>query len=435
MAYSRDALSDHIIRVESHWTLRQATNEFPGRRASHAAVFECEEFIGVVRIPTRLSDQTLDQTFEIGDRTFAELLPVSTSLETACSAPLSPVVTPDVSLDEVGRLLSPLEVEAVAVIGVDGKYHGIITRMSLLQVLLEERDQIPSEVNVSHGHGDVKNPTQAEVQLREAESRYRTLFEQSSDAFMLIDPKITRAIEFNDRMPQLLGYSRDEFAQLRISDYEVIETPQEVRSHIEKIVKEGGDEFETILRTKQGEVRDVHLVIRAIQFEGRTVFHNTVRDITDLKRADLLRQEQETWLQVVLASTLDPMFTIDIHGEILFASDSVKRIFGWMPREVIGQNIDLLMPEPYRSEHAGYLSRYLRTGHSSLLGNTRELEAMRKDCSTFPCEITVWRVDLPTQKDPVFTGFIRDITERKRTEEHARKVQAEMTHVARAVAP
>ncbi|MFO0948202.1 MAG: PAS domain S-box protein [Planctomycetota bacterium] len=80
---------------------------------------------------------------------------------------------------------------------------------------------------------------------------------------------------------------------------------------------------------------------------------------------------------------------------------------------MIGQNIKILMPEPHRSQHDGYLERYRRTGETFILGKAREFEAVRKDGSVFPCEISVSRVDLPVASTAVLTGIIRDVSERK----------------------
>lgn len=127
--------------------------------------------------------------------------------------------------------------------------------------------------------------------------------------------------------------------------------------------------------------------------------------------------------EAVLASTLDPIITIDGRGVIISASKSIDRVFGYAPDEVIGQNISILMPQPHRAAHDGYLANYHRTGVTNILGQTRELEAMRQDGSVFPMEISISRVDVPGEEMPLFTGIIHDISDRHRAEAELRLLQ------------
>ena len=146
---------------------------------------------------------------------------------------------------------------------------------------------------------------QAEQLLRESELRYRTLFEASPSGILLIDPETMLPIDFNPTAHQQLGYSRDEFAKLSISDYEATEKPEETRARVEKILREGRDDFETKHRTKQGNLRNVLVTVQKIDLSGRTVFHNIYRDITNLKR----EQEKIAILREIdkaITSTLEP---------------------------------------------------------------------------------------------------------------------------------
>jgi PAS domain S-box-containing protein len=120
--------------------------------------------------------------------------------------------------------------------------------------------------------------------------------------------------------------------------------------------------------------------------------------------------------EAILASTQDPVVTVDAHGTIQAVSDSVHRVFGWTPEQLIGRSVNILMPEPHRSRHDQYLADFRRTGETTILGRTREFEAVRKDGTHLPIELSVSRVDLPEGETPLFTGIIRDITGRKRVE-------------------
>ncbi|MHC4427927.1 MAG: two-component system sensor histidine kinase NtrB [Planctomycetota bacterium] len=124
--------------------------------------------------------------------------------------------------------------------------------------------------------------------------------------------------------------------------------------------------------------------------------------------------------EAILASTLDPVITIDSHGVIVAASDSTERVFGWTPEELVGRDVSVLMPEPHRGRHPEYLERYRRTGETTILGRPRELEAVRRDGSIIPIELCVGRAEVPGG-EPLFTGIIRDITEHKRAEDELRR--------------
>jgi PAS domain S-box-containing protein len=132
--------------------------------------------------------------------------------------------------------------------------------------------------------------------------------------------------------------------------------------------------------------------------------------------ADESLQQTVAQHRAILASALDPIVIIDAQGIIQSASNSLHRVFGWQPHEVIGRNISMLMPEPHRSAHDGYLARYRRTKQTNIMGRTREFEAVRKDGLAFPIELSVSRVDIPGRDEALFMGIIHDITDRRRLE-------------------
>jgi two-component system, LuxR family, sensor kinase FixL len=134
--------------------------------------------------------------------------------------------------------------------------------------------------------------------------------------------------------------------------------------------------------------------------------------------------EAELEFRSLLNAAVDAIIVIDHRGRIEQFSLASERIFGYAAAEVIGQNVDVLMPAPYRAEHDAYMDRYQGTGEARIIGIGREVKARRKDGSVFPCELAVGQVQgvMP----PRFIGFIRDITLRKLSEERLRRSESEL---------
>ena len=127
----------------------------------------------------------------------------------------------------------------------------------------------------------------AEQAERDAQARYRALFEESPDGIVILDPETTRPIEFNAAACRQLGYSREEFAQLRLADIEAAETPEQTRTIIDGLCREGKRDFETFHRTRDGQIRHIHVTAQFLRVSGRPVYHCLWRDITERKQAEL----------------------------------------------------------------------------------------------------------------------------------------------------
>ena len=146
--------------------------------------------------------------------------------------------------------------------------------------------------------------------------------------------------------------------------------------------------------------------------------------------ADL--RAREAHLQSILDTVPDAMIVIDERGIIQSFSSAAARLFGYAAGEVIGKNIKILMPPPYRENHDGYLARYLRTGEQRIIGIGRIVVGERKDGATFPIELAVG--EMKTGNRRFFTGFIRDLSERQQTEARLQELQSELVHISRLTA-
>src|ERR1700730_4616490 len=132
-------------------------------------------------------------------------------------------------------------------------------------------------------------------------------------------------------------------------------------------------------------------------------------------------------LRSVVNHVLDGIITIDHRGTITTFNPAAERIFGYADSEVVGQNVKLLMPEPYHGEHDRYIADYQRTGRAKIIGIGREVTGRRKDGSTFPMDLAVSEFRLGDER--YFTGIVRDITERKRAEAEQREAEERMRSV------
>jgi len=184
-------------------------------------------------------------------------------------------------------------------------------------------------------------------------------------------------------------------------------------------LRKGGSEFLahisiTALRDDVGELRG---------------FAQVIRDITEQRAAESALRASADHLRSILSTVPDAMIVIDEIGTILSFSAAAERLFGYAEADVTGWNISRLMPSPDRERHDGYLRRYLKTGERRIIGIGRVVFAQRRDGSTFPMELSVG--EAIGQDQPVFTGFIRDLTERQQTQRRLDELQSELIHVAR----
>lgn len=135
-------------------------------------------------------------------------------------------------------------------------------------------------------------------------------------------------------------------------------------------------------------------------------------DISERKRAEAVLRDREVRLAAILNAAADAIVTIDTQATVHSVNAATERMFGYTAAEMVGRNVSLLMPSPFREVHDGYLAEYLRTKEKHLIGVGREVEARRKDGSVFPVELAVSEIE----SLDMFTGILRDITRRKELE-------------------
>lgn len=149
----------------------------------------------------------------------------------------------------------------------------------------------------------------------------------------------------------------------------------------------------------------------------------------DIAEAEEARDTREAHLRSILDTVLDATIVSEQDGTIVSFNAAAERQFGYKAEEVVGSNLRMLMPQPYRKEHDGYLNRYLTTGEKRIIGIDRVVVGQRKDGSTFPMKLAVG--EMKSGEKRFFTGFIRDLTEREESAARLQEVQTELARLAR----
>ena len=176
-------------------------------------------------------------------------------------------------------------------------------------------------------------------------------------------------------------------------------------------VREDGSEF------------PVEIGLMPIETKTGLLVLATVLDIGERKKTEKVLAERAAELGAAVDGAVDGIIVIDEAGIIRSLNPAAARLFGYDSAEVIGQNVNVLMPEPYRSEHDAYLRRYLCTGKAKIIGIGREVEGQRKDGSVFPMDLGVSVVVGGGKR--LFVGFVHDLSERLRTEARIQKLHAD----------
>lgn len=171
--------------------------------------------------------------------------------------------------------------------------------------------------------------------------------------------------------------------------------------------------------------------------DGNVTHHIGIQnDISDRIASESSIRSNRAQLQMMIATSPDAIITITAEGIIESFNAAAEAKFGYTPDDVIGKNVNILMPQPYQDEHDAYLRRYLRTGEKRIIGVGREVQGRRKDGTIFPIELAVGELEIDGHRR--FTGFIRDISKRLHAEEELlasqerfNELQSDFTHVSR----
>ncbi|HYH19477.1 MAG TPA: PAS domain S-box protein [Azospirillum sp.] len=270
----------------------------------------------------------------------------------------------------------------------------------------------------------------------ETESLTQAILDAAVDAIVIIDTKgIVHA--FNRAAERIFGYTAAEVTGRNVSmlmpEPDRGRHDQYLRNYLEtgeaRIIGKGREV--TGLR-KDGTTFPMELAVgEALRGGAGRLFAGIVRDISIRKETEERLRHSEAKNRAILEAAVDGIVTIDEQGRIEGFNRAAERIFGYSAAEVLGRNVNVLMPAPYRQAHDQYLANYLGTGQARIIGIGREVEGKRKDGNTFPMDLAVGEGYLAGRR--IFAGTVRDISERKRAEADLRhaKEEAERANLAK----
>lgn len=179
------------------------------------------------------------------------------------------------------------------------------------------------------------------------------------------------------------------------------------------------------------------IITSALVFSVLWSFANTRRRAQDiasritvsLNEATQQAKDRQARISAVLETVVDGIITIDNQGNIESFNRAAEKIFGYSSTEITGKNVKSLMPAPFREEHDGYLKNYRETGDAQVIGNDREVVGRRKDGTTFPMDLAIGEMIIDGQQ--MFTGIVRDISERKEIERMKNEFVSTVSHELR----
>jgi two-component system, LuxR family, sensor kinase FixL len=248
--------------------------------------------------------------------------------------------------------------------------------------------------------------------------RLDAILNMTVDGIIVIDAKGT--IEaFNRGAQELFGYPAAEVLGRNVNLLMPSPDHEKHDQYLARYLTTGEPRIIGIGREVKGRKRDgsvfpVHLSVGEMQIGGERKFTGVLHDLT--KRAWLegeLGASEARW-RAVVDSAVDAIIVIDAHGRVEAFNPAAERLFGYGAAEVLGKNVDMLMPSPYHEEHDTYLSRYLATGRAKIIGKGREVQGRRKDGTTFPLHLSVGQMAI--QGERKFTGILHDLTDRVQME-------------------
>jgi two-component system, LuxR family, sensor kinase FixL len=243
------------------------------------------------------------------------------------------------------------------------------------------------------------------------------------DGIIVIDSR-GRIESFNPAAERLFGYSASEVIGRNVSMLMPSPYRDEHDGYLSRYQSTGDARVIGVGREVQGLRRDgtsvpLHLSVGEMAIRGERKFTGIVHDLTARVRLESQLRASEARWRAIIESAVDGIIVIDTRGRIEAFNPAAERLFGYREAEVVGRNVSMLMPSPYRDEHDAYLARYLSTSQPRVIGTGREVTGRRRDGTDFPLHLSVGETSLGGERK--FTGIVHDLSVRVAMEQQLRE--------------
>jgi PAS domain S-box-containing protein len=277
---------------------------------------------------------------------------------------------------------------------------------------------------VNHQHRAAEDARRAEAALAtERAERLDAVINTTVDGIIVINA--TGTIEaFNRGAERLFGYPASEAIGRNVNMLMPAPYHGEHDACLDRYRSTGvatiiGSGSEVTGRRRDGTTFPVHLSVGEMSIKGERKFTGMLHDLSERMRLDeKLRASEARWRSVI-DSAADGIVVIDAYGRIETFNPAAERLFGYQESDVIGRNVNVLMPSPYHEEHDTYLARHLATGVQKIIGKGREVTGLRRDGTTFPLHLSVGKTTAGGEQR--FTGILHDLSARVRIEKQLRE--------------
>jgi PAS domain S-box-containing protein len=278
---------------------------------------------------------------------------------------------------------------------------------------------------MSSAHRGPEPDVRATMPQYEDESRLRAVIETAVDGVILIDAHGQVQV-FNPACEKLFGYRAAEVIGQNVKLLMPEPYRDEHDGYLANFRRTGEKKIIGVGRTVTGQRKDgttfpMDLSVGEAKHNGESIFVGIIHDLTEREHAARVITDALASIKALVDTVVDGVIMIDAQGIVQTFNPACEKLFGYRSSEVIGQNVKILMPAPYRDEHDRYLKNFHRTGERKIIGIGREVTGRRRDGTTFPMELAVG--EARQEGESIFVGIIHDLTERKQTE--AQLVQAQ----------